>query len=317
MKEQESKAKKVVAIVLFFALVSTMIAGAWYYSSVVLNDSDGANTNNSGQSSKTKNLTKEEEIEASITDSIGDIEARINSDQSDPEIMNYSTAVTNAVAGAVDESVLDEGSCAAVQAFGTASAKAIANEKKAMEKTFESLKGLLLAKWNVQDSTTKSERKTAESLFSGLLTLYEKTTAKSAEQVATVDTYRDDQLLVLGTFHDDYNVVQATYRDDHLTLAGAQHKALGGMLDEFTANIQKAVTKTQQNCNDPGATLLLTGDIIRMKTEFIKDTSKENTESFSKATQLLKTRNEEVSRIAETFLHESHDLRLTLENNFY
>lgn len=315
MKEQESKAKKIVAIVLFFALVGAMIAGAWYYGVVVLDDSNNSNTTSDRQSSGAKDLTATEEIEAAVTGGVEDIQQRTNADRGDLETIHQSTASANAVVSVVDQDLVDNEECTTIKSFGTASVKAIAAERKVMERTSKLLQSSLLARWSVKDRVSEAERKTVESSFSGLVTLYKKATAKSTDMLGAVDEYEADQLLALGTFYDDYNVAQTSYRNDQLSLIKMHDQALEKALDKFVVDVNQAVADAQQKCADKGASSSLVDEIIQLKKSFVEDRSKESTESLSQAAKLLETRNKEVSRITETFLRQAHDLRLALENS--
>ncbi len=314
MKEQESKAKKIVAIVLFFALVGAMIAGAWYYSAVVLDDSNNSNTTNNRQSSKAKDLTATEEIEAAVTVGVEDIQQRTNVDRSDLETIHQSTASANAVISGVNQNLLDGDTCATIKAFDTASTKAIVTERKVMEKTFELLQNSLSARWNIEDLRVEAERKTAESSFLDLITLYKKAVAESSDSLEAIGDYQINQLLVLGTFYDDYNVAQTSYRIDQLSVIETHYDNVRKILDDFTVDTNRAITEARQKCADTDAGSSLTDEIIQIKKSFVESVLEENTESLSQATKLLETRNKEVSRVAETFLSRAHDIRLVLEN---
>ena len=313
--KSRSKLITIVLVILAFAIAT---AGVLYYKNTVQDDANNDKAN-SQKSNTDKELSEEDKIEKSISDGVEKIKVKTEEDDSDLEIINDSASLAENITSAVVERNLNGVKvgqlCDAIESFAIESNVAVTSRHSALEKSFESLKGLLLAKWKVQDATTQAYRDSSESLYLGLLNLYKQNHGTSVEKIVEIDKYRIDNLLALSLFHDDYDATQVTYRENTLSLLTEYFGALTILTDKFNDNTKSFIRIALNDCDKEGVLFSLTSDIVNTKVETIDAVADESTVTRTKMIQLLDARNEEISRQISVFTRVTHELGITQSNS--
>jgi hypothetical protein len=180
--------------------------------------------------------------------------------------------------------------CAAITTFGTVSLAAIELERKAMEAVFSLQLKVVQATWEIKDDIVGAVRKTKEAIFSSLVKAYRNLKINNAVEKAALDKYKIDVLAAVDLFFTDYDAVQATYREDMLAAIKQHQYDLRQALAKFTTAFKAAYTKAKTDCMKIGTLLILTGEVIRAKAEFVKDAIVAELKGLKRGLEIIRDR---------------------------